>query len=204
MRSFGNEFEASAARYVTTDAITTKAGHIQASALACPTDPRQFPSGVIIPSRRGPSFEAGKCSAAFDMNTGWKISPHKFLRTTGWSTTAIGRFYNGRDHSTVCYSIQRIKIVREINRKVDQLLRNLEKALQDPQPSLADSSCLKRPASIRLDKLREEVVLDKLADRIASRLVRLLGGVDVSARPLLTGGDVSGVRSGDFTNVKNH
>jgi hypothetical protein len=53
MRSFGNEFEASAARYVTTDAITTKAGHIQASALACPTDPRQFPSGVIIPSRPG-------------------------------------------------------------------------------------------------------------------------------------------------------
>ena len=82
--------------------------------------------------------------------------------------------------------------------------QNLEKALQDPQPSLADSSYLKRPASIRLDKLREEVVLDKLADRIASRLVRLLGGVDISARPLLTGDDVSGVRSGDFTNVKNY
>ncbi|MGI8958320.1 MAG: helix-turn-helix domain-containing protein [Bryobacteraceae bacterium] len=26
----------------------------------------------------------------------------------GWSTTAIARFYNGRDHSTVFHSIQRI------------------------------------------------------------------------------------------------
>jgi hypothetical protein len=31
----------------------------------------------------------------------------------GWSTTVIGRFYNGRDHSTVCYGIQRIEALRE-------------------------------------------------------------------------------------------
>jgi chromosomal replication initiation ATPase DnaA len=30
----------------------------------------------------------------------------------GWSTTAIGRFYNGRDHSTVCYSIKRVESKR--------------------------------------------------------------------------------------------
>lgn len=47
----------------------------------------------------------------------------------GWSTTAIGRFYNGRDHSTVCYSIQRVKALRQINQEVDQLLSTLEKAL---------------------------------------------------------------------------
>jgi chromosomal replication initiation ATPase DnaA len=30
-------------------------------------------------------------------------------RVGRWSTTVIGRFYNGRDHSTVCYGIQRIE-----------------------------------------------------------------------------------------------
>jgi chromosomal replication initiation ATPase DnaA len=27
----------------------------------------------------------------------------------GWSTTRIGKFYNGRDHSTVCHAIARIQ-----------------------------------------------------------------------------------------------
>jgi hypothetical protein len=31
----------------------------------------------------------------------------------GWSTTQIGRYYNGRDHSTVCYALRRIEALRE-------------------------------------------------------------------------------------------
>jgi len=31
----------------------------------------------------------------------------------GWTTTVIGRFYNGRDYSTVCYGIQRVEALRE-------------------------------------------------------------------------------------------
>lgn len=92
----------------------------------------------------------------------------------GWSTTAIGRFYNGRDHSTVCYSVQRIQALREINPEVDRLLRNFEKALEDPQLSLADCPSMERPASIRLDRTRDDVLLNRLADRIVSRLVELL------------------------------
>jgi hypothetical protein len=76
------------AHYVTTRAITTKAVHTQASALACPMDLQRFPSGVIIRSRLVPSFEAGKCLAAFDLHTGWKTSLHEYLRsTTGFTIT---------------------------------------------------------------------------------------------------------------------
>jgi chromosomal replication initiator protein len=34
-------------------------------------------------------------------------------RVGGWSTVQIGRFYNGRDHSTVIHSIRRIEAIRE-------------------------------------------------------------------------------------------
>src|SRR5579884_382949 len=51
----------------------------------------------------------------------------------GWSTTVIGRFYNGRDHSTVCHGIQRIKDLRETNQEFDKLLSALEAQLQAPQ-----------------------------------------------------------------------
>jgi chromosomal replication initiation ATPase DnaA len=31
----------------------------------------------------------------------------------GWSTTRIGIFYNGRDHSTVCYALKRVCALRK-------------------------------------------------------------------------------------------
>lgn len=39
-----------------------------------------------------------------------------------WSATAIARFYNGRDHSTMSYGIQRIEALRETDPEVDALL----------------------------------------------------------------------------------
>jgi chromosomal replication initiation ATPase DnaA len=51
-------------------------------------------------------------------------------RVGRWSTTAIGHFYNGRDHSTVCDAIARIESFKETNPEVDALLSDLEHALQ--------------------------------------------------------------------------
>jgi hypothetical protein len=97
----------------------------------------------------------------------------------GWSTTVIGRYYNGRDHSTVCHGIQRISALREINEEVQAALVNLEKALREPERAFVENPPVMRQTSIKLDKLRDDILLDKLADRIASRLVLLLGGEDV-------------------------
>ena len=46
-----------------------------------------------------------------------------------WSTTVIGRFYNGRDHPTVCYGIQRIEALRENDPDVDALITDLKTQL---------------------------------------------------------------------------
>jgi chromosomal replication initiation ATPase DnaA len=42
-----------------------------------------------------------------------QIAMYLAKRVGGWSTTTIGRFYNGRDHSTVCYALKRVEALRE-------------------------------------------------------------------------------------------
>jgi chromosomal replication initiator protein len=37
----------------------------------------------------------------------------------GWSTTRIGRFYNGRHHTTVLYAIAKIERLRQTDETVD-------------------------------------------------------------------------------------
>lgn len=111
----------------------------------------------------------------------------------GWSTTVIGRFYNGRDHSTVCHGIQRIRALREINEDVEGLLVNLESAVREPDRAQVENPPVPRLTSIKLDKLSDDILLDKLADRVASRLVRLFGEMDVSGRP--SHGDEAALRT---------
>lgn len=113
--------------------------------------------------------------ACFNRQVAMYLAKH----LAGWSTTVIGRYYNGRDHSTVCHGIQRISALREINEEVQALLVNLEKALREPERAFVENPPATRPASIKLNKLSDDILLDKLADRIASRLVRLLSGEDV-------------------------
>jgi hypothetical protein len=43
-------------------------------------------------------------------------------RVGGWSLTKIGKFYNGRHHTTVCHAIRRIEALRAVNPDVDGLL----------------------------------------------------------------------------------
>jgi hypothetical protein len=42
-----------------------------------------------------------------------------------WSTTRIGKYYNGRHHTTVLYSIEKIESLREKDASVDALLEML-------------------------------------------------------------------------------
>src|SRR3954468_10029341 len=58
-----------------------------------------------------------------------QIAMYLAARIGGWSTTEIGRFYNGRDHSTVCYGIQRIESLRESNPEVDTVVTQLRQQL---------------------------------------------------------------------------
>ena len=47
----------------------------------------------------------------------------------GWSTTRIGRFYNGRHHTTVLHAIAKIERLRERDENTDALIEVLTAAL---------------------------------------------------------------------------
>lgn len=88
----------------------------------------------------------------------------------GWGTTQIGRFYNGRDHSTVCYGIQRIESLRECDSEIDSLLTDLKYQILENKPGLQepdhqDEGTLMSSYSIRLDELAELI-----AERVCTRL----------------------------------
>ncbi|MFL6446773.1 MAG: helix-turn-helix domain-containing protein [Bryobacteraceae bacterium] len=58
-----------------------------------------------------------------------QVAMYLAARIGRWSTTEIGRFYNGRDHSTVCHGIQRIDELRNSDPDVDALLSELKAQL---------------------------------------------------------------------------
>jgi hypothetical protein len=86
-------------------------------------------------------------------------------RIGGWSTTEIGRFYNGRDHSTVCYGIQRIESLRESNPEVDAAVTQLKQQLaRDGAHTQIESDCRES------DFGSPGMTLEEVADRFAQRI----------------------------------
>jgi hypothetical protein len=88
----------------------------------------------------------------------------------GWSTTLIGRFYNGRDHSTVCFGIQRIESLRESDPDLDPLLVELRDQLGEDCSEARDSDA-------RADENPEECLnlkMDELAELVAARVCAYL------------------------------
>jgi hypothetical protein len=94
----------------------------------------------------------------------------------GWSTTRIGKFYNGRDHSTVCHAIARVEELRNADADLDALIQSLaqackgEDAVRPGTPSPAAATL--KDAVVR----RIKTDLDALADRIADRILLRLNG----------------------------
>jgi hypothetical protein len=102
----------------------------------------------------------------------------------GWSTTRIGKFYNGRDHSTVCHAIARIQKLRTADPDVDALIQSLAHACTDEDAAVADKST---PAAATLKDAvvrRIETDLDALADRIADRILLRLNGSPTDAEKI--------------------
>jgi hypothetical protein len=84
-----------------------------------------------------------------------------------WPTTVIGRFYNGRDHSTVCYGIQRIEKLRDDDPDVDALISEISRQLTGDEVANVDFP-------IALGAMD----LEKLPDLIAARLCAYLREAD--------------------------
>jgi hypothetical protein len=103
----------------------------------------------------------------------------------GWSTPQIGRFYNGRHHTTVCYAIRRVEVMRETNPDVDGLLT----VLTGEAAALA-TDCHERKAH-RIPAAKMQVAdssfaaerLDALAEQIANRVLSKLSSLSGMERP---------------------
>ena len=97
----------------------------------------------------------------------------------GWSTTAIGKFYNGRHHTTVLWALRRIECLRARHARIEGLLFSLTQEIQSrhlqeqPQrgPSLAKAT-ERQLLSFALDDDFLELLMDRIADRLKSRGVR--------------------------------
>ena len=77
---------------------------------------------AVVSARLGPTRIPGNAQpACFNRQVAMYLARH----VGRWSTTVIGRFYNGRDHSTVCHGIQRIETLRESDPEIDALLTGL-------------------------------------------------------------------------------
>ena len=124
---------------------------------------------ALVSARLGPTRGLGNSQpACFNR----QVAMYLAARVGRWSTTVIGRFYGGRDHSTVCYGIQRIESLSESDPEVDALLADLKRRLADR----ADDQAVEvRPAPLKAEKLGcRNTDIERIASAVAERVWVLL------------------------------
>jgi hypothetical protein len=127
----------------------------------------------IVTENLGPARVGGKAQPEALFR---QIAMYLAKHVSGWSTTRIGKFYNGRDHSTVCHAIARIQKLRTADPDMDALIQSLAQACQAEDAAVP---AISTPAAATLKDAvvrRIETDLDALADRIADRILLRLNG----------------------------
>ena len=85
----------------------------------------QLGPGRVTGNEQGPCFSR-------------QISMYLAKHVGGWSMVKIGRFYNGRHHTTVLHAIQKIQRLRCEDDSVDALIEVLTAALREDAGLVAD------------------------------------------------------------------
>ena len=98
-----------------------------------------------------------------------QVSMYLAKRVGRWSLSQIGRFYNGRHHTTVLHAIEKIERLRRTDEAVDALVDVLTAALSP------ESTCeAPKPAA----PLSRSLLIEAVASRVIDRLKELrLDGV---------------------------
>jgi hypothetical protein len=127
---------------------------------------------AVVSARLGPTRIQGNAQpACFNRQVAMHLAKH----VAGWSTTCIGRFYNGLDHSTVIHGIQRIQALRDSDPDVDALLSELKDQLarsygEGDEKKIVESPNSRRNASCpNVDELAEAIA-ERVWARIEERL----------------------------------
>lgn len=127
---------------------------------------------AVVAARLGPTRVSGNSQpACFNR----QIAMYLAARLGGWSTTAIGEFYSGRDHSTVCYAIQRIEALLESDPEVETLITELKHVVGQLSPSPHEtfrisSISVQAGASSKLSLADINAIADLIAARVCERL----------------------------------
>jgi hypothetical protein len=128
---------------------------------------------AVVAARLGETRARGNAQpAVFNRQVAMYLAKH----LGGWSTTRIGRFYNGRDHSTVCHALHRIEMLQDSDPDIDGLLSTLTHEIKAARPRHEHlrQEFGNHPASPIQQMLLNDAFLDLLADRILDR-IRIAG-----------------------------
>jgi hypothetical protein len=128
---------------------------------------------AVVAARLGETRVRGNAQpAVFNRQVAMYLAKH----LGGWSTTRIGRFYNGRDLSTVCHALHRIEMLRDSDPDIDGLLSTLTHEIKAARPrhEHLHQEFGNHPASPIQQMLLNDAFLDLLADRILDR-IRIAG-----------------------------
>lgn len=121
---------------------------------------------AVVSARLGPTRVQGNAQpACFNRQVAMYLAKH----VAGWSTKCIGRYYHGRDHSTVIHGIQRIEALRESDPDVDSLIRELKRQLERQLIEERENN----ERSPKLERLSKYAV-EELAELVAERVYVLL------------------------------
>lgn len=100
-----------------------------------------------------------------------QIAMYLAKQVCGWSTTAIGKFYNGRHHTTVLWALKRIGYLRTIDPRIDGLLASLAEEIRSHEGRGDHGHRLCTTVERRVFPFRlDDESLDALAERVAERL----------------------------------
>lgn len=110
----------------------------------------QLGPGRVTGNEQGPCFSR-------------QISMYLAKHVAGWSMVKIGRFYNGRHHTTVLHAIQKVQRLRCEDESVDALIEVLTAALRE-DVGIAAAQVKAVPWRVDLVEAVTARVLDRLAE----------------------------------------
>jgi Bacterial dnaA protein helix-turn-helix len=106
---------------------------------------------------RVPGNQAGACLSR-------QVSMYLAKNVVGWSPTRIGRFYNGRHHTTVLHAIEKIERLRQTDESLDALIEVITAKL-----SLGTEGCF----TARLQHGWTTALIDAVSDRVLKKICGL-------------------------------
>lgn len=96
-----------------------------------------------------------------------QVSMYLGKNVGGWSTTRIGRFYNGRHHTTVLHAIDKIERLRQTDESLDALIEVITAEL-----SPGTEGCFTE----RFEPGCTAALIDAVADRVLKEIRRRTDG----------------------------